>query len=505
MLALAVMFAAGTTPPSAYAAPSSKPKITITSVKTTQVAKAKTRTTTKIVLTAPKTAATVQVRVSVNPTGKVAKTGKTITRKVKARWSKGAYRATVKVSAGGPGKVTASAKVAGKTYKQSRKSPGKLTTKLTGWDASRTVKPGSKLTDTVKVSPAWGRKVQLQERVGTRWVTRKTITTAKKKTAKVKVTLTGPKASGPATTKWRVRAPGTAHSQAKNTPTRSLTRQGTPPTPPTPEPPTPDPEHPGWPRWCGTDGWGDPVECYRPTISTVLDRWTYNPRCYHEQECWRGGGAYYDDYEWPARWTSDELWASARSNWKPLAAPDFLKHLNDYRQSTSAFDGKARRVLRPAPWSITVNGYTVQGQGGHAQMWAMKVGQAMSNPDRPMQQSDHSDTLQRWDWVNARWPDARGYWWVCTENLSGTDTAGSSKGLFGWTTSSGHRSALLDTSISYSSFGGALADNGDVVLVYQGCQLVISKTNWNPAYETDGVTPAIWRAPAGWTAPSNDW
>lgn len=480
------------------AAATSDAKVTITSVKTSQVARSKTRTKVKVVVRAPKAGATARVRVSVNPKGKAAKTGKTITRTVKARWSKGAYRTTVTVRTGGPGKVTVRATTGGKTYKATRKAPSKLSTKVTGWDASRTVKAGIKITDTVKVAPAWGRKVLLQQYTGGKWVTRQSAVTAKKKAAKVKFTMRAPSATGAKTTKWRVRVPATNHAKAKKTTTRTLTRETTPTPTPDPEEPTPNPERPGWPLYCGVDGWGKPVTCYRPTISTVLDRWTYNPRCYHEQECWRGGGAYYDDFEWPARWGSSEVFAKGRVNWKPIVAPDWLEHLNTYRQAQSALDGKARHVLRPAPWSTTVDGYTVPGQGGHAQMWAMHVGQVHDGA------MVHSNMLERLDWINERWPDARGLWWECgVENISGSATWGSSKGLFAWPSSTPHRNGLLKTESSYSSFGAALADNGTTITVYQGCYLGRGELDPTPAYEADGVTPAIWQPPAGWKPPTN--
>lgn len=501
-------------PASSSAAKSAEPGLVIAKVKTAQVSRTKTRTTVKVRIDAPRKVARPVVRVRVNPTGKVARTGKTITRKVRASWSKGAWRATVKVRTGGPGKIVARTVVAGKKLKVTRKSPGKVTTKITGWDASRTVAPGARVVDTVKVTPAYGRKVLLQERVGGRWVTRKTINTAKKKkTAKIKVALNGPAASGPAKTRWRVRVPATVHAKAKKTKVRVLTRDNSrPPDRPDPSnPPTPDPERPGWPQWCGTDIWGTtPLGCYRPTISTVLDRWTYNPRCYHEQECWRK----FDPSELlPGeesttvfRWRSPQAAAAGRVNWKPLAAPDFIDHLNTYRQNTSNDpqygDGKHRHILRPAPWSITVDGHTVPGQGGHPQMLAMQIGQAMTREDRNMRQDDHSNILEREEWINARWPDARGYWWMCSgENLSGSSTMGSSRSLFAWPSSSGHRTALLRERTTYSSFGAVIADNGSIVAVYQECYLMQGKWNTDPAYEADGVTPAIWQPPAGWVAP----
>lgn len=499
-------------PANSSAASSGEPTLKITKVKTAQVSRTKTRTTVKVRIDAPRQASRPVVRVRVNPTGKVARTGKTITRKVRASWSKGAWRATVKIRTGGPGKIAAHATVGGKKLKATRKSPGKVSTQITGWDASSTVAPGARVTDTIKITPARGRKVLLQERVDGTWVTRQQFT-AKKKTAKIKVTLTGPAASGPAKTRWRVRVPATVHAKAKKTKVRVLTRDNSrPPGRPDPgNPPTPDPERPGWPHWCGTDIWGStPLACYRPTISTVLDRWTYNPRCYLEQECWRK----FDPSElFPGeesttvfRWRSPQVAAAGRVNWKPLAAPDFIDHLNAYRQNASNDpqygDGKHRHILRPAPWSITVDGHEVPGQGGHPQMLAMQIGQAMTRENRNMRQEDHSDSMERWEWINERWPDARGHWWMCSENLSGSSTSGTSRNVVGsWAASPPHRNALLDVQASYSSFGGALADNGSVVAVYQGCRLVNSKTDWNPAYEADGVTPAIWRPPAGWVAP----
>lgn len=513
LVTLALALGALVPTPATAAAPAAKPTLRITKVTTAQVSKTKTRTTVRVVLQAPKTARTTRIKVAVNPTGKASATGKTITRTVRAKWSKGAYRATVKVRTGGPGKVTVTHRVQGKTVKATRKSPGKLTTKkITGWDPSRTVKAGAKVTDTVKISPAWGRTVVLEQYTGGRWVTRQRVTTAKKKTAKVTFTLTAPTATGASATRWRVRVPATAHAKGKKTPTRVLTRQDTtrPPTPgPTPGPddPTPDPERPGWPLWCGQDFRGNPIACYRPTISTVLDRFTYNPRCYHKQHCWRtfteaeGGD---DGTVFP--WVSLDIWNlgdAGRVGWKPLAAPDWLKHLNTYRQERSAQDGIARHVLRPAPWSITVDGYTVPGQGGHAQMWAMEVGRRIT--DRPMEQGDHSDMFERLAWINERWPDARGYWWECgVENLSGSTTGGTSqKILWSWATSPGHRTGLLRAQSSYSSFGAALADNGTTVAVYQGCYLGLGEWNPSPAYEADGVTPAIWQPPAGWQSPTN--
>ncbi len=478
------------------AAAASDAKVTITSVKTSQATRTKTRTRVKVVVRAPKAGATARVRVSVNPKGKAAKTGKTITRTVKARWSKGAYRTTVNVRTGGPGKVSVRATTGSKTYKTTRKAPAKLATKITGWGASRTVKAGTLITDTVKVTPAWGRKVLLQQHTGGKWVTRQSATTAKKKTAKVKFTLRAPNATGAKTTKWRVRVPATNHAKAKKTATRTLTRENTPT--PDPEEPTPDPEHPGWPLWCGLDARGAPLACYRPTISTVLDRWTYNPRCYHEQMCWRKwadseGG---DDGSVKAWFHGD--WSTPRVNWTPVVAPDWLEHLNAYRQNRSTIDGVARHVLRPAPWSTTVDGYTVPGQGGHAQMWAMHVGQVHDGA------MVHSNMFERLDWINERWPDARGLWWECgVENISGSASWGSSKGLFAWPSSTPHRNGLLKTQSSYSSFGAALANNGTTITVYQGCYLGRGELDPTPAYEVDGVTPAIWQPPAGWKPPTN--
>lgn len=50
------------------------------------------------------------------------------------------------------------------------------------------------------------------------------------------------------------------------------------------------------------------------------------------------------------------------------------------------------------------------GQGGHAQKLAIEIGQAMTRPGRNMQQKDDSDFFERSEWINARWPNARGYW-----------------------------------------------------------------------------------------------
>lgn len=83
-------------------------------------------------------------------------------------------------------------------------SPAK--TKVSGINFNRSGKAGTTLTDTVKVSPAYGAEIHLQQKSGNKWVTRGTYTAADQGSAEVTLTYTKNWYTKESST-WRVYVP----------------------------------------------------------------------------------------------------------------------------------------------------------------------------------------------------------------------------------------------------------------------------------------------------------
>lgn len=196
-------------------------KLTMSRPVAAQTGVGKVTTTVKVVASARShRASRITITVRLNPNGSASRTGATVAKRVTATWSKGAYRATAKITTKAVGPLSASTTVAGRISRATAKAAAVPSSKLSGWDASTLVDAGKTLTDTVAVTPAYGRKVYLQRWTGTRWATTKTFTTARTKSASVKPAIT---AGASGATSWRLYAPATTQVRAARTSTRTIT------------------------------------------------------------------------------------------------------------------------------------------------------------------------------------------------------------------------------------------------------------------------------------------
>lgn len=388
-----------------------------TKVKVTARAKAagvgKVRTTAKITVAAKRTTKT--KKAVVRYAGK--------TKPIALRWSKGAYRGTYVATTKKVGKLTVSVKGAS----TAKVTVARASTRATWSSARATLNAGQTRRANVTVSPAYGRTVYLERRVGAKWVRVSTHKLARKATAKVSLTL---RAGTPGTqATWRVRVPATSTTGARTSAGRVVVTRapvpptstpappsnpstGTPtPTPPTSGPstsPTPSPSPstapPTYPRIvdgvrfpapCGTytvidetseEYWVQrPLDCAgQDSIRTVLDAWTVNPLCGVTQNC-------ADRRDAATGVVRGKTWNAATapgvfSNPERLIAPNWLAALNAERAAAGVPPVKAMPFdllstsapVKSASTTAVVrqNGrlstktFTAPAQGGFSQYWA---------------------------------------------------------------------------------------------------------------------------------------
>ena len=465
---------------------SAKPlKASVTQVVVTEKSAAKYVTALSVRFTVPKKGKTLKVSTSFNPVGSVKKTGKTQKKTVKAKWSsKGYYAATVKFTAKAPGKFTASAKSMKKTIRISAKSK-KVASRIAGWSTAG-IKTGKNVTRTIGVAPAYGRTAILQKNTGGKWVKVKSVKLANKKSAKVKFTLTAPAAGQ--TVSYRVTVPATVTNAGKTTAAfKSMTPKPVPvakPTPkPTPKPtsapskspqptptseptpkPTPKPTAPQGTACNAIDIFNVSFSCAMPAYGLVLDRLIPGDTmgCGVDFGCKRLGTATENSYFGeigPTWW--DPVIASTDPTPITVAAPDWLKALNDFRSKLGVPSVQALNV------STQVMGYTAQGQGGYAQDTAARVLKTVEAEHRVIKNADHSkadDLKEAWQGLV---PGENVY---CAENLlQGVSEAHADELIAAWSTSTGHRGLMLNSNMTHAAFGVARTKSGNTIAVLQMC------------------------------------
>lgn len=271
---------------------------------------------------------------------------------------------------------------------------------VTGWATALEGDPGATVTQTVTVTPSYGRQVQVQEYTAGAWTTRQTLTTAATATAGVRVELTAPEA-GTRTT-WRLVLPRSTRALGTTSDTLYLT--GTTP---------PSPCNATWP-------------CDTPAISNVAGRYYPDSRCGVTWDCQRiefaSDQCTVPDDALPGQllsswyrswWCGSTSWLTTRAyldeqealraagrpapfydTFETLYQPDLLAEFNECR-TVGCYDSygnwyptRGAKPFQPMPTTSSVDvtttsggreTLTVPGQGGGAQRWASALEQACTD------------------------------------------------------------------------------------------------------------------------------
>jgi len=254
-------------------------------VRATQVSRTKVRTTVKVVVRSTHHGSTKKITLRLNPTGPVKATGKTITRRVTLHWKKNAYRGTARFSARRAGKVTLRGHGIAKVSRRVKAVPSSSSSRVTK-GASVSVGTSGSYSTSVTVTPGYRRPVLVQRKVAGVWATVSTLS-ARGRIAVVPVLLS-PAQIGTGETAWRVFAPATSRASAVVAARFTTRRAGTSTPPPTGDPARNCNAGAHW-YGPGGDRWDETLpDCaHLPTISTVYDTWTLEPRCGLTEVCFR--------------------------------------------------------------------------------------------------------------------------------------------------------------------------------------------------------------------------